>query len=113
MKSSRFCFQAAIAAVVVLFVVSCAHMPAGMSPSTRPVKLDAKVLQHSKGESSYVSLLCIFPTGHPDYDAAIEKAIKKVPGGTAMINVRSYFTTTFLYIISVQTLTVEGDVIGD
>jgi hypothetical protein len=92
---------------------ACSHLPAGISASSSPLPQGQyQVLGHASGESQYVSILSLFPMGIPDYDASIRSAIAKHPGGKALINVRSHFTTLFLWIVSIHTLTVEGDVIS-
>jgi len=92
--------------------MGCVSAPGGLAASTTPVTPGAyKVLGHATGSSNYVSVLTIFPLGHPDYDSAIQDAVKKF-NGNALVNVRSYSTVTFLYIVSITSLTVEGDVIS-
>jgi len=92
-------------------LMGCVSAPAGLAASTTPVVPGSyKVLGHATGSSSYFSLLSIFPFGHPDYDGAIQNAVQKF-NGNALVNVRSYSTLTFLYVVSITSLTVEGDVI--
>lgn len=113
MKTTVKAFMTALAVFAMAALVGCAHAPAGMSPSTKPVRLDAKVLGHSTGQSQYMSIFAVIPMGTPDYDAAIKDAIKKVPGGNAMINVTAYQTMIYLWVVSINQLTVEGDVVKD
>ncbi len=95
-----------------LFFTGCYSVPAGLAASSTPVNPGSyKVLGHATGKSSYASFFGGLPFGHPDYDAAIANAVKKF-NGTALINVRSYSTVIYLYIVSINELTVEGDVIG-
>ncbi len=105
-RNLLFVFAAAVLA-------GCAHMPSGMSPSTRPVSLNAKVIGYASGQSMYVSLLGVLPLGTPDYAAAVSDALRKVPGATAMVNVGSYSTFLHLGVISIHTLTVEGDIVKE
>ncbi len=95
-----------------LFFTGCYSVPAGLAASSTPINPGSyKVLGHATGTSSYVSFFGGLPFGHPDYDRAIANAVKKF-NGTALINVRSYSTVIYLYIISLNQLTVEGDVVG-
>jgi len=97
---------------MLVLTTSCAHVPAGMAPSTTLVMPDnITVLGHATGDASYFSLLGLFPFGRPDYDEAIEKAISKYDGGKALINVRSTFTTTFVVIGFMHKLEISGDVV--
>ncbi len=97
---------------MVLIIAGCSHVPAGLAPSTSPLQLgEATVIGHAVGSASYFSLVGIIPFGKPDYDAAIGDAISQVPGGQKLINVRSWFSSTYVIIGFVHTLSVEGDVV--
>ena len=98
--------------VSLLMLTGCAHSAAGLAASVTPISPDQyKIIGHATGQSQYTSILMFIPLGTPDYDAAISDALKKYPEGKTLINVRSYSTTLFLYLFSINTLTVEGDVV--
>ena len=95
-----------------LIVSACAHAPAGFTPSVSPMeKSNYNILGHATGTSSYFSIFGIFPTGNPDYNAAINDAIGSVKNGRTLINARAWTTSKFLIIGIRYILTVEGDVI--
>jgi len=97
-----------------MLLTSCVSFPSGLAASTTPVAPGAyKVLGHAEGKSGYFSLLAVLPFGHPDYNTAIQNAVSKYSGGTALINVRSYSSVLYLYLFSISEVTVEGDVIGN
>lgn len=101
--------------VVLLTVLAagCMHAPAGLAASSKPLNPDDyEMLGHAEGSSSYMSVFGALPLGAPDYDAAIKDAISKVPGGTALINVRAYQSYTYVLFVAFHKLTVIGDVVG-
>ncbi len=111
-KQTAYRYKIALLLFVFSLMFGCAHIPAGLTPSTTPVNPDnITVLGHATGEVSYFSLLGIIPFGKPDYDKAIQNALSKFEGGKAMINVRSTFTYTFVVVGFINKLKVQGDVI--
>jgi len=98
--------------IFTLMLSGCMHMATGLAEATTPVSPNQyKILGHATGQSQYTSIFMIIPLGTPDYDTAIRDAVKKFPEGKALINVRSYSTSLYLYFVSIHTLTVEGDVV--
>jgi hypothetical protein len=90
----------------------CSYMATGLSDASTPVSPGTyKVLGHASGSNTFVSIFGIIPLGHPNYNAAISDAETNYTNGKSLINVRSYFSTTNLFLININTLTVEGDVI--
>lgn len=103
---------AAVLLILTFLQPGCAYAPAGIAPATTPIDADNfTVLGHATGEMSYFSLVGLMPFGKPDYDAAIADAVGKFEGGTAMINVRSRFETTWIVVGFIHRLVVEGDVV--
>jgi len=103
----------AIAFILVASTITgCSHMPTGIATSSALIEPgEVTILGHAKGSSGYFSLFGAFPFGTPDYEASIRDAISKVPGGTKLINIRSYSTRSYAIIGFKNTLHVEGDVV--
>jgi hypothetical protein len=109
-----FMFCALFLVICLVLLNGCSFAPASLAPSSTPVTPGSyKVLGHAQGTASYYSVLGIIPINHPNYDAAINDALQQFAGGKSLINVRSYYSTLYLYLVNISTLTVEGDVITD
>ena len=96
---------------VIALLSGCAYAPAGFAPSIEPMgKADYQKSGHVSGKQTYLAIFGIFPLGRPDYNAAIRDALKDQPSGSTLVNVSAYNRLMFLYVVTVNTLTVEGDV---
>jgi hypothetical protein len=93
-------------------VPGCAHYPAGLAPSTRP--LDGKeydIIGPAKGSDSRVSLLAILPiTPYNDTRDAVADALKS-SGGDALINVTVEHVVRYWILWSNRKTLVYGDAI--
>ena len=66
-----------------------------------------------KGESPIrIDLFSIIPLGELNLDDAIQNAIDQVPGGVAMINVRTHHSQIPLFFVTLHIYHVTGDVVG-
>jgi hypothetical protein len=91
----------------------CVYAPAGLSPSIEPLRdKNYKTAKSVQGKQTAISLFSVVPLSKPDYNAAIREALKGEPQGSSLINVRTYYRSIYLLILSVNTLIVEGDVIN-
>ena len=105
-------FLLTAAFILFILITGCHHIPVGIAPSTEPLDPNnIEVLGYASGTSDYFSLFGIFPSDTPDFDEAIQEAIMQYPEGKALINVKIYETTTFIYIGTIHKLTVEGEVV--
>ena len=108
----RVKFLPVIFVLMAFIAVGCAHYPAGLASSASPMEQgEMEVLGHATGSVGYFSLFGFIPFGKPDYDAAISNAVRTFPQGEKLINVRSWFTQTFVIVGTLNTLNVEGDVV--
>jgi hypothetical protein len=108
----RIIINGLLLAVCFALLNGCSYMATGLADASTPVSPGSyKVLGHASGSSTFVSIFGIIPLGHPNYNAAISDAETNYTNGKSMINVRSYFSTTNLFLVNINTLTVEGDVV--
>ena len=99
--------------LLVMVLSGCVYAPAGLSPSIEPLRdKNYKTTKSVQGKQTAISLFNVLPLSKPDYNAAIREALKGEPQGSSLINVRTYYRSVFLLILSVNTLIVEGDVIN-
>jgi hypothetical protein len=96
----------------IIVISSCVYVPAGLSPSIEPLRdRNYKTTKAVQGKQTVISLFSILPFNKPDYNEAIRDALKGEPQGSSLINVRTYYRSVFLMLLSVHTLIIEGDVI--
>lgn len=98
--------------LLIFSFAGCVYAPAGLSPSIEPLRdKNYKTTKSVQGKHTTLSLFCIFPLEKPDYNEAIREALKGEPEESTLINVRTYYRSVYLYLFSLHTLMVEGDVV--
>ncbi len=99
--------------LLVMVLSGCMYVPAGLSPSIEPLRdKNYKTTKSVQGKQTSISLFQMVPLSKPDYNAAIREALKGEPQGSSLVNVRTYYRSIYLLVLSVHTLVVEGDVIN-
>lgn len=106
------CVALSGALLALILSVGCAYAPAGFAPSISPLDRNSyEKVGPVSGKQTYVSIFGIIPLGKPDYNAAFKSALIDQPAGSTLVNVRAYHSVLFLYVVTINTLTVEGDVV--
>jgi len=97
---------------LAIIINGCVYAPTGLAPSIEPLRdKNYKTVKSVQGKQTTISLLGAVPLAKPDYNVAIREALKGEPEGSSLINVRTYYRTTYLFLVTVHTLIVEGEVI--
>jgi hypothetical protein len=97
----------------VVFLLSCATTPVGITSSNTPLhnKTITENLGKVEGESSIrFALLGLWTFGKLDIQSAIDDALSK-KGGDAMINIKCYESYTYFLIGSVKKVRIEGEAV--
>ena len=110
----------AVVAVVlsgVVFSSGCAHRIADLTyVSTKALSQDEFAFastdgQRVKGKDS-IHILLVFPTGTPNAEEALDRAIEQKKGGVALKNATIRSNWFYIpYIYGRSTITVEGEVL--
>lgn len=97
--------------LIILLAVSCTT-PVCITSSVTPLqnKTISENLGKTKGSDTAYAVFGLYMIGRPDLDLAIQEAIK-LAGGDTLINVRCYETCTWLLLLSINTVTVEGEAV--
>ncbi|HEX3020352.1 MAG TPA: hypothetical protein VHP36_08610 [Chitinispirillaceae bacterium] len=99
--------------ILVMIISGCIYAPAGLSASIEPLRdKNYKTSKSVQGKQTAISLVNCIPLAKPDYNEAIRDALKGEPQGSSLINVRTYYRSIFLFLFSIHTLIVEGEVIN-
>lgn len=108
----KFKILSGLIILTVLLVYSCSTIPVGISPSTTPLhnKVISTNMGTVEGKHGTYSIFCTWMIDKPDIDLAIANALRKKKGD-ALINVRCYVNSTWLFFISLHSVTVVGEAV--
>lgn len=101
----------------VVFLSGCAHRIADLTyVSTKAVSQQELASARSDGErvdgEDSAHIIIIFPTGTPNAEEALDRAIEKKKGGVALKNATIHSSWFYIpYIYGRSTITVEGEVL--
>lgn len=103
--------------LVVGFASGCAHRIADLTyVSTKAMSQDEFAFATTDGErvkgKDSIHILLIFPTGTPNAEEALDRAIEQKAGGVALKNATIHSNWFYIpYIYGRSTITVEGEVL--
>lgn len=110
----------AVTALVLFGVVSlsgCVHRIADLTyVSTKAITQDDLALATTDGErvegKDSAHIFLVIPTGNPNAEEALDRAIEKKKGGIALKNATIYSSWFYIpYIYGRSTITVKGEVL--
>lgn len=101
----------------VMCVSGCVHRMADFTyVSTKAVSQDELAFSATDGEivegRDSTHIFVVFPTGSPNAEEALDRAIEKKKGGVGMKNATIYYSWFYIpYIYGRSSITVKGEVL--